>query len=135
MTLELIYTYSPLVVVVSFLVSFVVNSILVARRLEGDDAPDNAHGPGGKPLPKHLRPGAGKKDEPRDFSLGTKTAFKWLNSGILLMYVLDAANAMSHTIIERKQHWWCGQAFVVSISCFAFPALSNYPRYRDAQSS
>ncbi|KAI5289149.1 hypothetical protein KEM54_004321 [Ascosphaera aggregata] len=112
--LELIWTFSPLVLVISFLVSFVVNSILAARQLETDGITDGNHGPGGKPLPKRPRitPGTSEGARP-DFSLGAKTAFKWLNVGILLTYIADGLNAMSHAILERKQHWWSGQAFVL----------------------
>lgn len=55
-----------------------------------------------------------------DFSPATKLAFKWLAVGVLFSFIAEAAIHVAHIVLHRKDHWWCGQAVVVSTSFFFF---------------
>lgn len=51
---------------------------------------------------------------PQRFSQNAKLLFKWFSVGILLTIVAEGALNVSHVIIARSEHWWCGQSVVVS---------------------
>ncbi|KAK2806852.1 hypothetical protein FQN51_005652 [Onygenales sp. PD_10] len=117
-------TLSPLILVVVFVISFVAHSVVSAKKLNAA-TPQIKTGPGGRPLPKRMRSTAVITPTITDFSPNTKLAFKWMSVGVLLTFVADAAVNMWHVIVERQQHWWCGQAVVIYIvaSFFAYTVI------------
>jgi hypothetical protein len=52
--------------------------------------------------------------ETQKFSQSAKLLFKWLSVGVLVTLVADAAINVAHVMVARSEHWWCGQAVVVS---------------------
>lgn len=113
--LEYLHVGNPIVLLIVFVTSFVVSSVRSAKRLATNGSTVTT-GPGGRPLPKRTRSTMVVTKESRSFSPRTQSLFKWLNVVILVTFVADAAITMTHVIVYRAQHWWCGQSFVVSIS-------------------
>ncbi|KAK2871746.1 hypothetical protein FQN49_002871 [Arthroderma sp. PD_2] len=116
--LEILHTFSPVILFVVFAVSFLTNSIIVNRRNEPSAVAQKGArtGPGGRPLPTRMRSAAvliARKTP--DFSPSTKTAFKWLAVGVLFSFVADATIHVAHIVIRRSEHWWCGEAVVVYV--------------------
>ncbi|KAK2757039.1 hypothetical protein FQN54_005008 [Arachnomyces sp. PD_36] len=115
---------SPIALLVIFLVAFVAQSVVAAKK--------NKHvkngvktGPGGRPLPRRTRSTAYVHREPVEFSRNTKLAFKCVSAAVILTFIVDAGVNMAHVIVNRDEHWWCGQAVVVYIigSFFVFSVL------------
>ena len=106
------HTFSPLVLVVVFAISFVAHSIVSARSIT-TNAPAVQTGPGGRPLPKRMRSAAILTHDTPDFSPNAKLMFKWLSVAILFTFVGDATINISHVLFGRRQHWWCGESVVV----------------------
>ena len=106
----------PILLFAVFVVGFFVNSILVATRSSGNNPKGECTGPGGKPLPKRQRTaGVGTALRiPDRFSPRTVVLFRWLSVGVILTFAADAAVSITSIVLRRSQHWWPGQAFVVS---------------------
>lgn len=105
-------TASPIVLLVVFVVAFVTNSIRTTRTVTPNGSA--VTGPGGRPLPKRSRSTMAVVKETQGFSQNAKLLFKWLSAGVLVTLVADAAINMAHVIVARSEHWWGGQAVVVS---------------------
>lgn len=116
---------SPLLLVVIFAALFVVHSVITARSTASDAT--LGAGPGGRPLPKRTRSAAAvQRPIVHGFSPTVKAIFKWLCVGITVVFTIDAAANIAHTIFYRHQQWWCGQATVVCpYICifYAFPFM------------
>lgn len=106
-------TAAPIALLLVFVVAFVTNSIRTARTVNQNR---NAvcTGPGGRPLPKRSRSTMVVVKETQKFSQSAKLLFKWLSAGVLVTLVADAAINVAHVMVARSEHWWCGQAVVVS---------------------
>lgn len=105
---------SPIGLLIAFVISFVVNSVISAKQLT-PHRNNVTSGPGGRPLPKRTRSAMQVVARERpDVSPRFKLVFKWLSVGVLLTFIADAALNMAHAIIARSEHWWRGQAVVVS---------------------
>jgi hypothetical protein len=104
---------SPIVLLVVFTISFIVSSIISARRLTPNRNVISS-GPGGRPLPKRTRSTMTVARDRPDVSPNFKLLFKWLSVGVLLTFIADAAINMGHVLYSRSEHWWNGQAVVVS---------------------
>ncbi|OAX85283.1 hypothetical protein ACJ72_00345 [Emergomyces africanus] len=115
---------SPVVIIVAFLISFILHSVISARTTP-TQPPAVRTGPGGRPLPRRMRSTAVFAPPASDFSPNAKLAFKWLSVGILLTFIADAAITMTHVILYREMHWWCGQSRVIYIvsSFFAYAVI------------
>lgn len=123
-TLRYLQTYSPVVIVVVFVIAFIANSVISAKKVESHVAITT--GPGGRPLPKRMRSAAViSRQLAPDFSQNTKLAFKWLSVAVLLTFVADAALTMTHVILHRQQHWWPGQSVVVCCASSHFPGVDS----------
>lgn len=108
--LEYLRTWYPVVLLVLFVLAFVVNTMVLARTANQDDAQNI--GPGGRPLPRRSRsPSALKKTQA--FSGTVKQCFNWLSAGILLTFLSDSIIYVSHVVIARSEQWWRGQSVVV----------------------
>ncbi|RAL07520.1 putative vacuolar ABC heavy metal transporter (Hmt1) [Aspergillus homomorphus CBS 101889] len=107
-------TGSPILLLLVFIASFVANSILAAKNVNCNSK--NAQtGPGGRPLPKRSRSTMAVLKSPQRFSQNAKSLFKWFSVGILLTIVAEGALNVSHVIIARSEHWWCGQSVVIYV--------------------
>lgn len=111
--LEYVRIGAPIFLLVVFIIAFIANSVVSAKRLNKNGNASGT-GPGGRPLPKRSRSTMAVPKEPQVFSPATKLLFKWLSVGVLVTYVADAAINMAHTLFYRSEHWWCGQSLVVS---------------------
>ncbi|PGH09255.1 hypothetical protein GX51_00697 [Blastomyces parvus] len=115
---------SPVIVVVVFLFAFISRSIISAKKTP-PHPPAIRTGPGGRPLPTRMRSTAVFAPSVSDFSPNAKLTFKWLSVGVLLTFVADGAITMTHVIVDRQIHWWCGQSRVIYIvfSFFAYTVI------------
>ncbi|KAL1963689.1 hypothetical protein VTN77DRAFT_7893 [Rasamsonia byssochlamydoides] len=110
-----VHVASPIGLILVFIVSFVVNSIISAKQLT-PKRNSVVSGPGGRPLPKRTRSTMAVVARERpDVSPNLKLVFKWLSVGVLLTYIADAAVNTAHVIVARSEHWWRGQAVVIYI--------------------
>ena len=112
--LAFLRTSYPIFLFTVFVVAFFVNSILAASRVRGNNHNAVCTGPGGRPLPKRSRSLGTMLALPQPFSERTVLLFRWLSVGLLLTFAVDAVVNIIHVIVRRSQHWWPGQAFVVS---------------------
>ena len=109
----LVYTHysSPIVLLAFFLVAFTAHSIITASDSAVAAPSDLQTGPGGKPLPQK------KKGRPKpnalDFSPARKSLFNWLSVGAIATLVSNAGVVILHTILGRKDNWWCGKSVAV----------------------
>ncbi|OJJ51301.1 hypothetical protein ASPZODRAFT_127358 [Penicilliopsis zonata CBS 506.65] len=118
-TLELLQTLRtgyPILLLVVFLLAFLTNSVLAARRTASTRQGAAARtGPGGRPLPRRSRSSMAVVREAHRFSEATKLGFKWLSVGVLVTFVADAVINILHVMTSRAEHWWRGQAMVIYI--------------------
>lgn len=118
-TAQLVLTYghyvSPILLFVLFVIIFTTHSIATASKEDVITAEPSLTGPGGKPLPRNISAGtkASREESVLDFSRARKLAFAWISVGLILTLVANAAAVFAHALIDRKQHWWCGQSVVV----------------------
>lgn len=113
----MLYTHyaSPIILLIFFLVAFTTHSILTAPKEDVVQAETGQTGPGGKPLPRNSSPTAKAAREKKalDFSPSRKLLFTWLSAAVVLTFLANAATVIVHALLDRKDHWWCGQAVVV----------------------
>lgn len=107
-------TTYPIVLLITFIVAFITNSIFAAKKVS-QNGRNSETGPGGRPLPKRSRSTMAVVRQAQTFSWAAKLLFRWLSVGILLTLVADAAINMTHVILAKSEHWWCGQSVVVSL--------------------
>ncbi|KAH8700341.1 heavy metal tolerance protein precursor [Talaromyces proteolyticus] len=121
--LQFIQTAAPIVLLLVFIGAFVASSIISARRLTPNDN-KAAYGPGGRPLPKRTRSTMTVLRDRQEISPQFSLVFQWLAVAVLLTYLVDTAINVSHAIIYRSEHWWCGQSTVIYlVGCFFVHAL------------
>ncbi|KEQ69959.1 hypothetical protein M436DRAFT_75713 [Aureobasidium namibiae CBS 147.97] len=114
--LSIIHFAYPIVLLVYFLTTFTIRSIVSASGPESDDHTSQPQlGPGGKPLPKKKAPVEDKKNTFLDFSRPRKLLFEWLALAATLTLAGNAVTVVVHALYARKEEWWCGQATVVYI--------------------
>lgn len=115
LVLDHTHFFSPIILLVTFAISFVSHSIISAKR-----APTNVSavqtGPGGRPLPKRMRSSTSPHLSRSDFSRNLKATFKWLSVCVLLTYIGDSTIIILQTLLYRERHWWCGQSVVVCLT-------------------
>ena len=105
-----------------FLVAFVAHGIRTASDRGTDDGDGDGDdgqyltGPDGKPLPSTVkRPNTDEaKHHRNDFSASQRLLFRWLSVGVIVTFVGNGINVITHALMERP--WWCGQATAVSLS-------------------
>ncbi len=109
------FAYPPVLLVV-FLAAFTWQSIATASQDSTVATSDTQKGPGGKPLPKTKASSAKDhlKKQTSDFSPARKLLFNWLSVFLLITFLGNAINVLSHALIKRKEGWWCGQSVAVS---------------------
>lgn len=107
----------PIVLLLLYLVTFTIRSVLNASKDEEAIHEPEQLGPGGKPLP--LR----KNNQPKkrsnipadlDFSRPRKLLFEWLSVGVIFSLGANIVVTIVHALLARKERWWCGEAPTVS---------------------
>ena len=106
-----IHFSSPIILLAFFLIAFTAHSIVTASTDEVVKPSTNRTGPGGKPLPQNTR-GKSKK-RIQDFSHARKLLFNWLSVGTTVSFLGNAGVVILHAVLERKDHWWCGESVAV----------------------
>ncbi|KAL6713899.1 ATP-binding cassette-type vacuolar membrane transporter Hmt1 [Lecanora helva] len=111
------YSY-PIILLFFFLIATTTYAILTAASEDELLPPDpDQTGPGGKPLPRTLSPGAKKRSEQTiDFSPARKLFFSWLSVAAILTFLGDSILIIVHALVDSKDHWWCGQAGVIYVA-------------------
>lgn len=109
----LVYVHfsSPIILLIFFLLAFTAHSIATASTDTTVKGPGDQTGPGGKPLPSSKK--APRKQDVLDFSPARKLLFNWLSVGTIATFVGSAVAVISHTLVNRKDNWWCGQSTAV----------------------
>ncbi|KAI9783436.1 MAG: hypothetical protein M1835_003812 [Candelina submexicana] len=107
----------PVILLVVFIAAFTWHSIATASPNSTTTASVTQSGPGGKPLPNTSTPSAKDRLKKRtsDFSPARKLLFNWLSVFLTITFVGNAINVISHTVIKRKEGWWCGKSVVIYI--------------------
>lgn len=108
---------SSILLIVSFLLAFTIHSIATSSEDSTLVASTDQKGPGGKPLPqsKSQRAKAQRKIQILEFNPMRKLLFTWISFGLMLSFVASAALAISHTVLDRGNDWWCGPDVAVRI--------------------
>lgn len=110
--LDYLRTWYPVLLLVVFVVAFITNTVVIARKANRSDAQNV--GPGGRPLPRRSRSSSALK-KTQGFSHTVKQCFNWLSVGILLTFLADATIYIAHVAIARSEQWWRGQSVVIYI--------------------
>lgn len=107
---------SPILLLIFFLAAFTAHSIATASPDASvrARAPQNQTGPGGKPLPASKK--TAKKQDVLDFSPARKLLFNWLSVGTIATFIGNATVVILHALVDREDHWWCGESVAVSQS-------------------
>ena len=82
--LDYLRTWYPVLLLVVFVVTFITNTIVIARKANRSDAQNV--GPGGRPLPRRSR-SSSALEKTQGFSQTVKQCFNWLSVGILLTFL------------------------------------------------
>ena len=126
--LDIVHFNYPWVLLVVFLATFIVNSILSVP-LAATVVEPAITGPGGKPLPRNAKKSKEEKEKRRqqDFSPVRKLVFIYLSAGVILTFIGSAINILVHALTKRENGWWCGEATSVSVhnTPGVFRLLSN----------
>ena len=118
--LIILHYASPILLLVLFLVAFTVHSIVTAPKDNTLNASAEQTGPGGKPLPQNTGArAAAQKKQVLDFSPARKLLSIWLSVGTILTFLGNAVVVIIHTLLDRKQGWWCGEDVAVSGAVFS----------------
>lgn len=108
----------PIVLLLVYLITFTIRSVLTASKDEEAVHEPEQLGPGGKPLP--LR----KNNQPKtrsniphdlDFSRPRKLLFEWLSVAVIFSFAANIVVTIVHALLARKERWWCGEAPTVSV--------------------
>ncbi|KAL8651054.1 MAG: hypothetical protein Q9226_004875 [Calogaya cf. arnoldii] len=112
----LIYVHfaSPIILVVFFLVAFTAHSIATASVDTTVKDPQDQTGPGGKPLPSNSRK-TSQESNSLDFSPARKLLFNWLSVASITTFLANAAVVIAHALVDREEHWWCGESVAIYI--------------------
>ncbi|KAJ5901987.1 heavy metal tolerance protein precursor [Penicillium taxi] len=107
----------PIFLLLVFFIAFIASSAHAARSASKHDR-KTQFGPGGKPLPKRLRSTMNTwnllEARIRVPSRG-KSAFTSFVILVMGTLVVDAAIHMTHVLVAKSEHWWCGQAVVIYV--------------------
>lgn len=106
--LEYLRTCYPIFLLILFVVAFIANTVVTARKARNNDS--QSFGPGGRLLPQRSRSVPYK---PREFSRNVKRLFTCLSAAIPLTFVADASIYILHVMTARSENWWRGQPAVV----------------------
>lgn len=108
---------APLVLLFFFLIVFTTRSIRSANNPNDNSAAeDHLTGPGGKPLPRSARQRASLRQSRAkdDVSRPQKLLFEWISVLAACTFLANATIVILHSLVNRKEGYWCGQAYVVS---------------------
>lgn len=108
--LEYLRTCYPIFLLILFVVAFVTNTTIAAKKASKHES--QYFGPGGRPLPQRLR-SISAYQKPKEFSRNVKRVFNWLSVAVLLTFLADATIYILHVMAARSDNWWRGQSFVV----------------------
>lgn len=119
----------PILLLVVFAASFIASSIVTARTANQNFSAAQT-GPGGRPLPNRSRSSFSVRKGGQKFSHNAKIWFNLLSVAILVTFVAEAAANVSHVMVARSEHWWCGQSVVVCplVGSVAFKWSRREPR-------
>lgn len=109
---------SPLLLLFFFLLVFTARSIWSASNHNANATDGQLTGPGGKPLPGNTKQQASlRRDRAKDdITHNQKLLFEWVSVLTAFTFIGNAATVILHALINRKEGYWCGQAYVVRIS-------------------
>lgn len=111
--LDVLHYANPIILLFFFLFAFTLRSVLTATGDQTLEVSQTETGPGGKPLPKKHTQQDKSITASLDFSKSRKLLFDWLSVAAALTFLANAGNVITHSLVDRKDGWWCGKAVVV----------------------
>jgi hypothetical protein len=131
--LSLAEIWYPAILLMAFIVSAAVHSVMTARTDEELVKP-TALGPGGKPLPLSKRKKPSKRHRlVMDIQLSTpvRRVFQYLHAAVALTFAVDLFNVTRHALQGRDgisiSGWWCGEERIVRQLPISEPSLTAKP--------
>ncbi|KAK0630595.1 hypothetical protein B0T17DRAFT_590058 [Bombardia bombarda] len=126
-TAEIVYDYAqlcyPAVLLLAFIISAAVHSILTSRTEEELVVP-TARGPGGKPLPITKRKREHHEEPQVGLDVGgsglATAAFQYITAALVLSFFANGAAISAHALQERDVGWWCMEQRTVYVAGSAF---------------
>ena len=106
--LEYLRTCYPIFLLILFVVAFIANTVVTAKKARKNDP--QCFGPGGRLLPQRSR---NVPCKPQEFSRNVKRLFTCLSVAIPLTFLADATIYILHVMAARSENWWRGQPTVV----------------------
>lgn len=130
--LEYLRTSYPIFLLILFVVAFVANTTIAAKKASKHES--QYFGPGGRPLPQRTRSVPAYKSQ---FSRNVKRVFNLLSVAILLTFLADAIIYIIHVMVARSENWWRGQPFVVCsiLMVWSFSTLTLNHRFTSSARS
>jgi hypothetical protein len=107
------YSYPPFLLMV-FLATFAVESIISAPNELPLSPEEQKTGPGGKPLPRNKKSIKRPAREIPEFGPAARLSFKCISLVVLLTFVANCVSVIVHALVDRAKNWWCGQHTAVS---------------------
>ncbi|KAJ5236369.1 hypothetical protein N7489_006460 [Penicillium chrysogenum] len=119
--LQYLRTSYPIFLLILFVVAFVANTTIAAKKAGKHEA--QYFGPGGRPLPQRTRSTPAYRSQ--EFSRNVKRVFNLLSAAVVLTFLADATIYITHVMVARSENWWRGQSFVVYVvgSFFVYSVL------------
>ncbi|KAJ5846582.1 hypothetical protein N7534_010251 [Penicillium rubens] len=119
--LQYLRTSYPIFLLILFVVAFVANTTIAAKKAGKHEA--QYFGPGGRPLPQRTRSTPAYRSQ--EFSRNVKRVFNLLSAAVILTFLADATIYITHVMVARSENWWRGQSFVVYVvgSFFVYSVL------------
>ncbi|KAJ6187413.1 hypothetical protein N7519_002321 [Penicillium mononematosum] len=119
--LEYLRTSYPIFLLILFVLAFVANTTIAAKKAGKHEA--QYFGPGGRPLPQRTRSTPAYRSQ--EFSRNVKRVFNLLSAAVILTFLVDATIYIIHVMVARSENWWRGQSFVVYVvgSFFVYSVL------------
>jgi len=111
--LRILHYAAPIALLFFFLFAFTLRSIFTANRDQTLEISSTETGPGGKPLPKRHAQLDKTVTAQLDFSRSRKLLFDWLSVATAATFLANAAIVIGHSLVDRKDGWWCGESVVV----------------------
>lgn len=118
--LRVLHYANPIVLLFFFLFAFTLRSIISASPGQTTGVSPAETGPGGKPLPKTTAQRDKTYTASLDFSKTRKLLFDWLSLAAALTFLANAGIVIAHSLINRKDGWWCGKSVVVRLDVRLF---------------
>jgi ATP-binding cassette, subfamily B, vacuolar membrane transporter HMT1/ACLQ len=107
----------PAVLLAIFVLGIIIHGVYNAPEDQGKVKVHPMKGPGGRPLPQRRKSANQVKQAAavKDFSPQAKLAFKLLQTGVLLTFLVNSGILLVHVLARPGFEWWPGEAAIVYV--------------------